>query len=517
MDKRFLKAINRFIGADREKDNFSAKIGKLDRTIQTGEPYRIWVRDKVGIEIRVYNYNAPDWYDLDVLVGKKKNSNELEVLSYRPAFNSPESPNIPAHDPMHRYMPIYRDQFVPLLVLPIQGTLTVQVLGSVVVVGDVWTTVENQIIDLSASQPAAGALWVLLQYDNTGAVTTVDGSTVDAKELLTLADVPAPDTDNIPFCAVKLYDGQTEFSYFDDFARPFTVSGGGGGGGGYTPPVTTAANDFQVGDGAGAWIKKTLAQTATILQAVFDAVYTAVSGWTPITATVTSGTLDSPSFELSFNIDVTGLLTLGDPIRLLQGTTKYFKVSKIGAFSAGATIVTCYGGTDYTLVASGTTAISNVYYSHKKTPFGFNNSDEKWTQTLLDTSNASQASPTSGTVYNPGSLSIPIPLGAWKVRGYALASNVANLAGVQNRSVQFALSTANNSISDNELFNLAFLTCPALATAEVRVGLIVEKPLTLTTKTTYYLVAVAGGATTATSLSFRGDVIPTKVTCTFGY
>ena len=37
-------------------------------------------------------------------------------------------------------------------------------------------------------------------------------------------------------------------------------------GGGYTPPATTAANDFQVGDGgAGAWIKKTLAETAAIL------------------------------------------------------------------------------------------------------------------------------------------------------------------------------------------------------------------------------------------------------------
>lgn len=30
-------------------------------------------------------------------------------------------------------------------------------------------------------------------------------------------------------------------------------------------PATTAANDFQVGNGSGAWIKKTLAQTKTIL------------------------------------------------------------------------------------------------------------------------------------------------------------------------------------------------------------------------------------------------------------
>jgi hypothetical protein len=36
-------------------------------------------------------------------------------------------------------------------------------------------------------------------------------------------------------------------------------------GGGGSAPVTTAENDFQVGDGAGAWIKKTLAETKTIL------------------------------------------------------------------------------------------------------------------------------------------------------------------------------------------------------------------------------------------------------------
>jgi|GEM_PF-5769614 len=40
---------------------------------------------------------------------------------------------------------------------------------------------------------------------------------------------------------------------------------------------STAANDFLVGSGTGAWIKKTLAQTVTILQSSLDSIYAAIT------------------------------------------------------------------------------------------------------------------------------------------------------------------------------------------------------------------------------------------------
>ncbi len=46
---------------------------------------------------------------------------------------------------------------------------------------------------------------------------------------------------------------------------------------GGTAPTTTAANDFQVGDGSGNWITKTLAQTITILRTSLDSIYAAIS------------------------------------------------------------------------------------------------------------------------------------------------------------------------------------------------------------------------------------------------
>lgn len=49
------------------------------------------------------------------------------------------------------------------------------------------------------------------------------------------------------------------------------------------PPATTAANDFQVGSGAGAWIKKTLAETITILRTSLNSIFA------PIAKGVTNG------------------------------------------------------------------------------------------------------------------------------------------------------------------------------------------------------------------------------------
>ncbi len=48
---------------------------------------------------------------------------------------------------------------------------------------------------------------------------------------------------------------------------------------GESAPATTAANDFQVGDGSGNWIKKTLAQTITILRTSLNSIYAAVNEW----------------------------------------------------------------------------------------------------------------------------------------------------------------------------------------------------------------------------------------------
>lgn len=215
-------------------------------------------------------------------------------------------------------------------------------------------------------------------------------------------------------------------------------------------------------------------------------------GWNRYSGSMpTSGTLDDPSFPVVFaGVDLTSVLSVGMRVKLTQGSDKFFIITKI-AFSTDTT-VTLYGGTDYNLVSTGTTAISAFYYSAAKAPFGFPLDPTKWTESYRDTTDRAQTSPVSGTWYNPGSQSLVIPIGAWRVSYQATIQ--ANTTSAP--SVHTTLSTANNSESDVDFTD--FIQASASATLDF--GAFREKVLVLTAKETRYLNAKVGG--TATQLIF---------------
>ena len=233
-------------------------------------------------------------------------------------------------------------------------------------------------------------------------------------------------------------------------------------------------------------------------------------GWIATSVAVTSGTLDSPSFELSFAADMTALIGLGFRIKLTQSTTKYFLVTKVGAFSSGATVITCYGGTDYTLVASGTTPISNVYYSNVKAPFGFPMDPAKWTVSLSNTSRCQKLTPTASTWYGDTGLSatgpsVSVPIGAW--RGYMKAVLQTSDTTVTDYNCYMTLSTASNSESDNDNTIFVAITVPSGTYKLFNIGAVSIKIL-VTSKTTYYM-NIKTSTSTADAIEIRGDVVPT--------
>lgn len=185
------------------------------------------------------------------------------------------------------------------------------------------------------------------------------------------------------------------------------------GQGGSTAPATTAANDFQVGDGAGSWIKKTLAEVKTIL-GLGTAAYTAstdyqpidsdltaiggltpsnddiiqrkagawtnrtlaqfvvdianlftsyfvyLGGWTAVSGTFTyasASTINTPS-------DLTGSIQKGMPIRWKQGGG--YKYGNVKAITSS--LITILANNDYTIANS---AITDFYYSSLQQPAGF--------------------------------------------------------------------------------------------------------------------------------------------------
>ncbi|MEO6564924.1 MAG: hypothetical protein ABIO63_02725, partial [Casimicrobiaceae bacterium] len=236
-------------------------------------------------------------------------------------------------------------------------------------------------------------------------------------------------------------------------------------------------------------------------------------GWILGVNTWSYSSVDGVTGVISVNADVTGLIGLGYRIGIVQTTQKYAMVTKVGAFSGGATLLTCYFGTDYTLANA---AITVPKYSPIKAPFGFPMDPDKWTITLSDTTNATQASPTASTWYNLGSLSLAIHIGVWRVFYELAAEVIITLAAAANVGYRTTLSTANNSESDSGMTSVKTSAMPIITGGNDRTAFHREKVLALTSKTTYYLNGFAGGGG-ATSISFRGDVIATTVKAVCAY
>ncbi len=237
-------------------------------------------------------------------------------------------------------------------------------------------------------------------------------------------------------------------------------------------------------------------------------VYTPLDGWVDASAdTWTYASADSPTFTFTITGDFTAILTPGTRLKLTQTTVKYFIVTKVSV-SSGTTTVTIYGGTDYTLANA---AITANYYSHVKGPAGFPLDPAKWTVTVTNTSDAAQASPVNGTWYNLGTISIDVPIGAWRFM-YALMLDVQR-SGAGVLSGTCSLSTANNSDSDTTMDQILFLD--QNVTRFFIIGS-KEKPLNLSSKTTHYLIAKVN-ATGHTSIDFRGDLSTTTIRaiCTY--
>jgi microcystin-dependent protein len=218
----------------------------------------------------------------------------------------------------------------------------------------------------------------------------------------------------------------------------------------------------------------------------------------------------APSFVLRVNADITGLFSAGTRLRLLQTTYKWFIVTAMGVYSGGYTPVTIYGGTDYTLTNA---AITDVRYSLEKAPAGFPLDPAKWTIETVNLTQIYQASPTNGTWYNLGSLSIAIPVGAWRVQYEASLQTL--IAATGGSAAKITLSTGNNNETD-----IHFSAIKSGYGSGVNFSLIStmyrEKHLLIAAATTYYLNAQVVD-TNCGYLEIRGDYAATIIRAICAY
>jgi len=231
-------------------------------------------------------------------------------------------------------------------------------------------------------------------------------------------------------------------------------------------------------------------------------------GWLAAGETWTYASADAPTFTFTIaGVDVTTKYTVGTRIKLTQTTPKYFIVTAV-AFSTDTT-VTVYGGTDYVLANA---AITSPYFSRQKAPAGMPMTPVKWTVLVTDTSNAAQASPTSGTWYNPGTITISIPIGVWRVEYFVNAGCADSTATGQGANI--TLSTANNSESDKQ-FSGFYQTNGSSAVIDCYNMITRAKLLTLAAKTPYFLNIKSGF--NVDSIQFRGDISTTLIQAICAY
>lgn len=231
-------------------------------------------------------------------------------------------------------------------------------------------------------------------------------------------------------------------------------------------------------------------------------------GWLPAGATLAYSSADSPTFVATTSIDLTGIVPVGAKFRCVQSaSTLYFIVTAISS-----TTITLYGGTDYALT---NTTITNPYFSYMRVPYGFPIDPNKWSVVLDDTTSRAQSSPSSGSWYAPGTLTVTLPIGEWNVQYRAAMFLGAGDPGA-SALVSMSLSTSSSSVTDADFTVSATLSANSGAMyTTLNSG---TKSVVIASKTPYYLIigpTSVGG--TITSIGFGGNKSPTivRAVCTY--
>lgn len=317
--KPFSRNLQSLLGSDRHAE-IPAFLGNLSGTVPADDAGNVYVTLVNGEVLTVYNGKVPNQSRLPVVVGYG-GGNRLQVLRSRDVYVTPPYPDVPGHASLHTFpgpdtVPVRGEQIIPGLVVP-AGSLTVKVYSLAYELSDGWHVLPTQDVDLTSNVPASGAIFALLEADNTGAIVVTEGSAVASRAMLEYSDIPAATSDHYPVAAVKLYLGQTAIlqtvidSDIIDLRWGHVTSSialGTVGSALESAAVDTPldADTFHFWDAVDAILKKiTWANIKATLKTYFDTLYSAlththaasdITSGTMATARLGSGTANSTTF-----------------------------------------------------------------------------------------------------------------------------------------------------------------------------------------------------------------------------
>jgi hypothetical protein len=154
-----------------------------------------------------------------IWVGTTKNMPlRLQVLGLRDVYGVPGTSWVEIDTgslvwPEANTLWIRAEQYLPGLAIPVSGSMNVTFLPLKSIVDETIVQVSHQTVNFSSYVPTAGAKWLLVEYDNTGTLNTIEGNLVNAKSLLNVTNIPSPTVGSRRYWALKVYDGQAEFAW----------------------------------------------------------------------------------------------------------------------------------------------------------------------------------------------------------------------------------------------------------------------------------------------------------------
>jgi len=195
------------------------------------------------------------------------------------------------------------------------------------------------------------------------------------------------------------------------------------------------------------------------------------TGWVLVGDSWSYASADAPTFTITVPSGAASKYSVGMRIKLTQTTVKYFIITAVAD-----TVLTVYGGTDYTLVNA---AISAISYSTHKAPLGFPLSPSKWTVEATNSDLVTISGPVGGTWYDAfGVVFITLPIGVWDFQYNVCLQGDDATAGAYYISITMSPTAAEETDAD--------LTCATAAnSALIRQTLSRRKTLTIASKTGY--------------------------------
>lgn len=177
-----------------------------------------------------------------------------------------------------------------------------------------------------------------------------------------------------------------------------------------------------------------------------------------------------------------------------------------------STQITVFTGTNYSIPNM---TLNSPHFSVEKAPQGFPLDKDKWVvSAVLNTNSTKGSGISTSSWYNTSGLFLSVPVGAWEL---SFSGTVQVSASSSVTYGKFTLSTSTSSESDPTL--TAFvgnqITGATTVLAFQTTGR--RKMLTLSSRTTYYLLEGTHTTAVPSTLGYRGDLTPVLVQAECAY